>query len=676
MFLKTTASLFILINVVLGQDYKEEDNNIPDIDVLPEDLYDTDSALRTLYVNVSRYPGELCNRPCRPNDQRMCYFHFTLEHYQAMGVACGKCAQGIVEDCNNAQCIVGDGVEKGVMSINRMIPGPAIQVCQGDLIIVDVVNNAHGTAATIHWHGLHMRDTPFMDGVPYTTQCPIPFASTFRYTFSASEAGTHFYHSHSGHHKVNGQYGALIVRETYFEGAHSSEYDFDLPEHYILISDWMHDYGEQLFPGLPSTGGIFPNSLLINGRGTYINPRTLNHTKVPVTKYLVKPGKKYRFRIINSISHACPVQLQVEGHGLSVISSDSYNVETRPFDTLVSNSGERYDFILTANYTKGDFWIRVCGLGVCAINPTESFALLRYETNDANEEVIDRPQPDFPAYNETFPPGTYLNHPNATCFKGGSNDHCITELTALEADEELLNKRPDHKFFLAFHNFPVPNEEVFRPGSFPHFSNLQDNLTIVGAVNNLSLVFPASPPLTQPKDIDESQYCDEYHWPKHCIGNRLCSCIHRIKIRRNSIVELVIVDESTAVGRMHHPFHLHGYRFMVTALGQHPLGLPMTVARAMQMERQKGLPRSYRNDRPPFKDTVSIPSCGFAVVRFRASNPGYWLMHCHYEWHLAIGMGLILQVGNQNQMVSPPKDFPKCKNYVPNIRLSNIYKTV
>ncbi|XP_055907069.1 uncharacterized protein LOC129942238 [Eupeodes corollae] len=669
--LKSVGSLFIVLNVVVsGQlDIGVEDENFLDNDIPSHGIYgDAGLLTRTRYLNVSEHPGELCNRRCEANEHKVCYFNFVLEHYQAMGVACGKCAQGVVEDCNNPQCIVGDGVEKGVMSINRMIPGPAIQVCKGDLIIVDVVNNAHGTAAAIHWHGLHMRDTPWMDGVPYTTQCPIPYATTFRYTFSATEAGTHFYHSHAGHHKVNGQYGALIVREPYFESAHSSEYDFDLPEHHILISDWMHAYGEQLFPGLPSTGGIFPDSLLINGRGTYIDPKTMNHTNVPVTKYIIKPGKKYRFRIINSVSHACPVQLQVEGHSLSIISSDSNDVEPRPFDTLVTNSGERYDFILSANYTKGDFWIRVCGLGVCAINPTESFALLRYGTNEANDEDIkDQPQPAFPAYNETFPPGVYLNHPNASCFEG-SGDHCITELNALEEDNELLYKEPDHKFFLAFHNFPVPNEEIFHPGSFHHFSNLQNNLTIVGAVNNLSLVFPPAPPLTQPKDVDESQYCDEYHWPEHCIGNRLCPCIHRIQIRKDSIVELVIVDESTAVGRMHHPFHLHGYRFMVTALGQHPLGLPMTVARAMQMERQRGLPRNYHNNRPPFKDTVSIPSCGFAVVRFRANNPGYWLMHCHYEWHLAIGMGLILQVGRQHQMVSPPRGFPECNNYIPRVR--------
>lgn len=78
----------------------------------------------------------------------------------------------------------------------------------------------------------------------------------------------------------------------------------------------------------------------------------------------------------------------------------------------------------------------------------------------------------------------------------------------------------------------------------------------------------------------------------------------------------------TDVGRMHHPFHLHGYRFMVTGLGQHPDGSPMSIQRAKQMERNRTLPRNNLNIRPPFKDTVSIPSRGYAIIRFRATNPG------------------------------------------------------
>jgi L-ascorbate oxidase len=51
---------------------------------------------------------------------------------------------------------------------------------------------------TIHWHGLHQRLTPHMDGVPYLTQCPIHPGNSFRYRMEADIAGTHMYHSHIG----------------------------------------------------------------------------------------------------------------------------------------------------------------------------------------------------------------------------------------------------------------------------------------------------------------------------------------------------------------------------------------------------------------------------------------------------------------------------------------------
>jgi FtsP/CotA-like multicopper oxidase with cupredoxin domain len=130
------------------------------------------------------------------------------------------------------------------MSINRKIPGPSIHVCKNDMIVVDLTNDMGGTSAAIHWHGFHQRETPYYDGVPYITQCPIGFATTFRYAFKATEAGTQFYHSHSGHHKVNGHYGGIVVRQPSSDDPNLSTYDNDMKEHLIVASDWMLDAGE------------------------------------------------------------------------------------------------------------------------------------------------------------------------------------------------------------------------------------------------------------------------------------------------------------------------------------------------------------------------------------------------------------------------------------------------
>jgi FtsP/CotA-like multicopper oxidase with cupredoxin domain len=190
-----------------------------------------------------------------------------MTKYKFHSSACDDCAKGNQSQCFREQCVIADGVERGFLSVNRQLPGPPIQVCKNDIVVVDVQNEMDGTATTIHWHGLLQKGTPYSDGVPFITQCPIHFGMTFRYAFYALQAGTHMYHSHSGQHKANGIYGPIIVRSVEERPA---LYDFDPPDFVMLASDWMHVYAEQYFPGLTSRLSIF-ESLLINGHGRFLN---------------------------------------------------------------------------------------------------------------------------------------------------------------------------------------------------------------------------------------------------------------------------------------------------------------------------------------------------------------------------------------------------------------------
>lgn len=188
--------------------------------------------------------------------------------------ACKTCGSpfGDINDCFREQCVTADGIERGIMTINRQIPGPAIHVCQNDFIVVDVINMMGGTAATIHWHGFHQRETPHMDGVPFITQCPIDFATSFRYAFKATEPGTQFYHSHTGHHKVNGHHGGFVVRRPPQNDPNKDLFDKDLKEHLIVASDWMAYDAEMFMPGLRTRGlGPLAGNFLFNGKGTVHN---------------------------------------------------------------------------------------------------------------------------------------------------------------------------------------------------------------------------------------------------------------------------------------------------------------------------------------------------------------------------------------------------------------------
>lgn len=52
------------------------------------------------------------------------------------------------------------------------------------------------------------------------------------------------------------------------------------------------------------------------------------------------------------------------------------------------------------------------------------------------------------------------------------------------------------------------------------------------------------------------------------------------------------------------------------------------------------------------RDTVQIPRRGYAVLRFKADNPGVWLFHCHVMWHLAGGMAMSIDSGSGSDGVA------------------------
>ena len=74
--------------------------------------------------------------------------------------------------------------------------------------------------------------------------------------------------------------------------------------------------------------------------------------------------------------------------------------------------------------------------------------------------------------------------------------------------------------------------------------------------------------------------------------------------------------------------------------------------------------RSYNLVDPLLKNTVQVPRLGWAVVRFVADNPGAWFMHCHFEFHIAMGMATVFEVANgatpEDTLPPPPSDLPKC----------------
>lgn len=151
-------------------------------------------------------------------------------------------------------------------------------------------------------------------------------------------------------------------------------------------------------------------------------------------------------------------------------------------------------------------------------------------------------------------------------------------------------------------------------------------------------------------------YCKEEDYSnKECIAG-YCTCPLVYRVPKNSLVEMVFVDMTKG---MYHPMHLHGHGFYVVAMKSMGANVSLTTVR--DLNEQGLIKKNLKN--PPYKDNVSVIGRGFTIIRFVASNPGYWLLHCHLGNHMEMGMGFVLKVGEHADMVMPPKNFPKCGNW-------------
>jgi len=97
------------------------------------------------------------------------------------------------------------------LSQNPPIPGPLIEVNEGDSVFVLAKNITQGPPHTIHWHGLDVDQAN--DGTP-ATSFELRHMEEATYKFKATHAGTYIYHCHMGDvvHVQMGMYGLVVVK--------------------------------------------------------------------------------------------------------------------------------------------------------------------------------------------------------------------------------------------------------------------------------------------------------------------------------------------------------------------------------------------------------------------------------------------------------------------------------
>lgn len=127
------------------------------------------------------YASHECIRDCSSSQAKECVYDFDIEYWSTLSRNCFDCPQNQA-DCYRAHCVTADGRQRGIKTVNRMLPGPSIQVCVNDTVVVRVHNELISRESiTVHWHGVHI--VPSMDGAEMITQCPILSGTSFEYKF-------------------------------------------------------------------------------------------------------------------------------------------------------------------------------------------------------------------------------------------------------------------------------------------------------------------------------------------------------------------------------------------------------------------------------------------------------------------------------------------------------------
>eukprot|EP00961_Rhodomonas_salina_P120227 1618048-Rhodomonas_salina.1 len=229
-----------------------------------------------------------------------------------------------------------------VAGVNGRVLGPAVHVCRGDRLRIDVRNHlGGGEGLSISWHGFQMRKANAYDGVVGVTQCSIPPWSSFVYDWEVEEEpGTYWWHTQSGAlhlaqdlvkgplvvHDCSDQASRTLVDEIYSGAQHELFYE---DERIIFMTDVFNESVHSLY--LEKTGRLLQdpskskNALAVGFAewvGGLINGSP--HASIPVPL-----GQSTLLRVINSAT-VFSLKFGVDQLRLTVVGTDGNPSE--PFE--------------------------------------------------------------------------------------------------------------------------------------------------------------------------------------------------------------------------------------------------------------------------------------------------------------------------------------------------------
>jgi laccase len=366
-------------------------------------------------------------------------------------------------------------------------------------------------------------------------------------------------------------------------------------------------------------------------------------------------------RIINAALND-DLFFKLAGHKLTVVEVDA--VYTKPYktDILLITPGQTTNVLVTADQSAGRYLLSVSPFmdAPLQVDNKTGTAILNYANTISATARLTFAKP--PPQNAT---------PIASKF--------VESLRSLNSKEYPANvpQTVEHSLFLTIGVGVNPCRNCI-------------NVTrVVGAINNLTFVMPSTPILQANYYNIPGVFTEDFPaTPPHKFnytgsGPKNLQTMNGTRVYRlpyNASVQ-VLLQDTGILSTESHPIHLHGFNFFV-------------VGRGVGNYNPKTSPLTFNLIDPVERNTIGVPTGGWAAIRFRADNPGIyvnatllkvvtplffvpntscliccyipgdWFMHCHFEVHTSWGLKMVFVVDNgkgpSETLIPPPKDLPQC----------------
>ncbi len=528
-----------------------------------------------------------------------------------------------------------DGTRSHAIGINGTSPAPLIRLKQGQQVRLSVTNSLD-EETSIHWHGLLV---PFqMDGVPGISFPGIPARSTFTYDFPVVQAGTYWYHSHSGLQEQMGHYGPIVIDP---EGPDPIVSD---REHVIVLSDHSPLHPHAIFRRLKLQGGYFNYQKqtlggLLAGRdqpagerrmwgGMRMDPTDVSDVTGATYSYLVNghgpadnwtalftPGERVRLRIVNA-SAMTNFNVRIPGLKMTVVQADGQNVRPVAVDEFQIAVAETYDVIVepaapVAHTLVAEAWDR-SGMARATLAPRVGMvAAVPALRRRPLATMKDMGMGDMAAMDHGAMGGMAgmdhgampgMDKPAQTP-AGEAPMPAMSHSMRDFANAPGLPKTPTVQTVA-----PMPMD---RTGEPPQGLNNTGHTVLV--YRDL-VALDRNPDLRAPSrqlQIHLTGNMERYMWAFD--GVKLNEVKAPIPFRQGERVRVTLVNDTM----MAHPIHLHGHFFeLVTGHGDHA----------------------------PRKHTINVAPGGTATFDLTADAVGDWAFHCHMLYHMHAGMMQVVTV--------------------------------